>query len=231
VAEKQDSDDNQGTSAVRAQPRRRKASTRLTVMLAAGILAGLVTGASWSWVYAPTVGWAVAALVYSTWVWIVISGLDADRTADLASREDPTRGVSDLLVVLLSLASLFSLGVVLVQANAAHGTLEVALAGLAVVSVALSWILLHTLFTLHYARVYYTDGGRGVDFNQDEPPRYTDFAYLAFTIGMTFQVSDTNLTSRHERVVALRHALLSFVFGSVILATMINLIAGLSSRN
>ena len=198
-------------------------------MLAAGVIAGLVTGASWSWVYAPTVGWAVAALVYSSWVWIVISGLDADQTAKLASREDPTRGVSDLLVILLSLASLFSLGIILVQANAAQGALEAVLAGLAVVSVALSWILLHTLFTLHYARIYYTDGGNGVNFNQKEPPRYSDFAYLAFTIGMTFQVSDTNLTTHRERSTALRHALLSFVFGSVILATTINLVAGLSS--
>jgi uncharacterized membrane protein len=223
VAEKQDS------GAVRFQPRRRNASTRLTVMLAAGVLAGLVTGASWSWVYAPTVGWAVAALVYSSWVWIVISGLDADQTAKLASREDPTRGVSDLLVILLSLASLFSLGIILVQANAAQGALEAVLAGLAVVSVALSWILLHTLFTLHYARIYYTDGGNGVNFNQKEPPRYSDFAYLAFTIGMTFQVSDTNITTHRERSTALQHALLSFVFGSVILATTINLVAGLSS--
>ncbi|MCU1402853.1 MAG: hypothetical protein JWM70_1177 [Microbacteriaceae bacterium] len=198
-------------------------------MLAAGVLAGLVTGASWSWVYAPTVGWAVAALVYSSWVWIVISGLDADQTAKLASREDPTRGVSDLLVILLSLASLFSLGIILVQANAAQGALEAVLAGLAVVSVALSWILLHTLFTLHYARIYYTDGGKGVNFNQKEPPRYSDFAYLAFTIGMTFQVSDTNITTHRERSTALQHALLSFVFGSVILATTINLVAGLSS--
>ncbi|MCU1506496.1 MAG: hypothetical protein QOG18_789 [Microbacteriaceae bacterium] len=198
-------------------------------MLAAGVLAGLVTGASWSWVYAPTVGWAVAALVYSSWVWIVISGLDADQTAKLASREDPTRGVSDLLVILLSLASLFSLGIILVQANAAQGALEAVLAGLAVVSVALSWILLHTLFTLHYARIYYTDGGNGVNFNQKEPPRYSDFAYLAFTIGMTFQVSDTNITTHRERSTALQHALLSFVFGSVILATTINLVAGLSS--
>jgi uncharacterized membrane protein len=200
-------------------------------MLAAGVLAGLISGAAWSWVYAPTVGWAVAALVYSTWVWIAISGLDPEQTAKSASREDPTRAVSDLLIVLLSLASLFSLGIILVRASAAQGALEGVLAGLAVVSVALSWILLHTLFTLHYARVYYTDGGSGVDFNQTEAPRYSDFAYLAFTIGMTFQVSDTNLTSRRERVIALRHALLSFVFGSVILATTVNLIAGLSSRN
>ena len=67
----------------------------------------------------------------------------------------------------------------------------------------------------------------GVDFNQDAPPRYTDFAYLGFTIGMTFQVSDTELTAPEVRVTALRHALLSYLFGAVILAATINLVAGL----
>ena len=84
------------------------------------------------------------------------------------------------------------MGVVLVAASSAHGSREWALAGLAVGSVALSWVLVHTLFTLRYARLYHSAGG-GVDFNQDEPPRYVDFAYVAFTIGMTFQVSDTDL--------------------------------------
>jgi uncharacterized membrane protein len=67
-----------------------------------------------------------------------------------------------------------------------------------------------------------------VDFNQDDPPRYADFAYLAFTIGMTFQVSDTDLKTTEIRATALRHALLSYLFGSVILAATINLIAGLA---
>jgi uncharacterized membrane protein len=102
------------------------------------------------------------------------------------------------------------------------------LAGVAVVSVALSWGLIHTLFTLRYASLYYWDQEGGIDFNQDEPPRYSDFAYLAFTLGMTFQVSDTNLQSNDIRATALRHGLLSYVFGSVILATLINLIVGLS---
>ena len=68
-----------------------------------------------------------------------------------------------------------------------------------------------------------------IDFNSDGPPRYSDFAYLAFTIGMTFQVSDTNLTSGDIRRAALRHALLSYLFGVVIIAVMINLLAGLSN--
>jgi uncharacterized membrane protein len=76
--------------------------------------------------------------------------------------------------------------------------------------------------------MYYEDGG--VDFNERAPPCYTDFAYLAFTIGMTFQVSDTDLQTREFRRVALCHALLSFVFGTGILATTINLVASLSSK-
>jgi uncharacterized membrane protein len=66
-----------------------------------------------------------------------------------------------------------------------------------------------------------------VDFNEDDAPDYRDFAYLAFTIGMTFQVSDTTLQTSEIRRTALRHALLSYVFGAVVIATTINLVAGL----
>jgi uncharacterized membrane protein len=76
--------------------------------------------------------------------------------------------------------------------------------------------------------LYYSGMVGGIDFNQTELPRFTDFAYLAFTIGMTYQVSDTNLRSTQIRAAALRHSLLSFLFGSMILATMVNLVAGLS---
>ncbi|WP_241972941.1 DUF1345 domain-containing protein [Cryobacterium sp. TMT2-14] len=101
------------------------------------------------------------------------------------------------------------------------------LAAAAVLSVGLSWILVHTLFTLRYASLYYSGPDGGVDFNQVVPPSYGDFAYLAFTIGMTFQVSDTSLQTHAIRMTALRHSLLSYLFGSFILATLINLVAGL----
>ncbi|MEO8707623.1 MAG: DUF1345 domain-containing protein, partial [Lacisediminihabitans sp.] len=181
------------------------------------------------WQYAAAIGWIAASVVYSGWTWIIIGRVDAAMTQRYASREDPTRGVSDLLIVLLSIASLSTVMITLVQASSAHGAMKGILAGIALGSVAFSWILLHTLFTLHYARTYYTDGGKGVDFNQDDPPRYIDFAYLSFTLGMTYQVSDTNLTTFRIRSLALRHALLSFLFGSIILATTINLIVGLTS--
>lgn len=196
-------------------------------MLLVGIVATLITGSLGEWAYAPTVGWCFAALVYSSTVWLAVAKLDAKQTKARASQEEPARGIADLLVLLLSVASLFSVGFVLVQAAQANGIAKGLLATLALVSVALSWILLHTLYTLRYASQYYT-ADKGIDFNQDAPPRYTDFAYVSFTLGMTYQVSDTDITNHTIRSTVLRHTLLSFVFGSVILATTINLVAGLS---
>jgi uncharacterized membrane protein len=92
----------------------------------------------------------------------------------------------------------------------------------------LSWSLVHTVFTLKYARLYYTGLPGGIDFNDTGAPDYHDFAYLAFTIGMTFQVSDTNIQSKPIRRTVLRHAWLSFPLVAVIIATSINLVSGLA---
>lgn len=206
---------------------RHHTTIRLVLMLVIGIIATLITGSFGQWAYAPTVGWCFAALVYSSTVWVRVAKLDPAQTRAHASREEPARGIADLLVILLSVASLFSVAFVLVQASQSQGIAKGLLATLALVSVALSWILLHTLYTLRYASQYYT-ADKGIDFNQDRPPQYTDFAYVSFTLGMTYQVSDTNITNYTVRATALRHTLLSFVFGSVILAATINLVAGLS---
>lgn len=79
----------------------------------------------------------------------------------------------------------------------------------------------------HDRTAYSADPEGGIDFNTPDPPAYRDFAYLALTVGMTFQVSDTNLQSRDMRSTALRHALLSYLLGAIILAAAVNLIAGL----
>ena len=95
-------------------------------------------------------------------------------------------------------------------------------------SVLLSWLVVHTVFTARYARIYYTGPDGGVDFHQDEPPCYSDFAYVAFTIGATFQVSDTDLTSNEMRRTVLRHMMVSYLFGAFIIAVTVNLLAGLA---
>lgn len=198
-------------------------------MFVVGGIVALLIGITGNWPYAATIGWAVACAIYIAWVWIVIGGLDATSTSAHATREDPTRTVADILLVLAGVASLIAVAFVLIQAKGSHGTTKDLLAGLALASVALSWFLVHTVFTLRYAMLYYSGQDGGIDFNQKEAPTYLEFAYLAFTIGMTFQVSDTNLESRSIRATALRHGLLSFLFGAVILASTINLIAGLAA--
>jgi uncharacterized membrane protein len=198
-------------------------------MLLAGLVAAAVTGMAGAWDYAPLAGWDIAALVFTVWVWLAISSMSASATAGHATREDPGIAVTDLIVLIAAVASLVAVGVVLIQASSSTGAKQTVLAGLGVASVAMSWFTVHTLFTLRYARFYYTGDDGGVNFNQDDPPRYLDFAYLAFTIGMTFQVSDTDLEAPDIRHTALRHALLSYLFGAVILATTINLIAGLGT--
>ncbi len=200
---------------------------RLIVMVGVGVVAAGLSGATGAWRYAPLIGWDAAATSFSVGVWAAVGRMNAAETAAHAHREDPTRATTDLLLLAASVASLLAVGIVLVAASSAHGSTKGLLAGLAAASVALSWLVVHTLFTLRYARLYYMSGG-GVSFNQDDPPRYADFAYLSFTIGMTFQVSDTDLKTTAIRSVALRHALLSYLFGAVILATTVNFIVSLS---
>lgn len=200
----------------------------LLVMLVVGILAAIVTGLLAGWGYAPAAGWSAAAGTFCVLVWVGTRGRDAEQTAAMASRDDPSPTATDLLLLMANLASLLAVGFLLVQAHSAHGGRQAAQAALAVFSVAASWTLVHVLYTLRYAVLYYSGDVGGINFNQDELPRFTDFVYLAFTIGMTYQVSDTNLESTQLRGAAFRHAVQSFLFGSMILATMVNLVAGLS---
>jgi uncharacterized membrane protein len=211
-----------------ASKRTATSRTRLLVMAAAGLLTGIGSGLLLGWEYAATVGWAVACVVYLAWVWASIARLDDSATKANAQREDPTSGLSELLTLVASVASLGAVVILILAAKNAHGVVAVLVPVLALLSVALSWGLVHTLFTLRYARLYFTGTAGGIDFNQKEVPRYVDFAYLAFTLGMTYQVSDTDLQNFAIRSLALRHALLSYLFGAVILASTINLLAGLA---
>ncbi|MGN6160922.1 MAG: DUF1345 domain-containing protein, partial [Marmoricola sp.] len=152
---------------------------------------------------------------------------DAAETSEHANRDDPSRDIADLIILCAAGASVVAVGAVLFQAKHRSSATPVEVA-IALTSIMLSWLLVHTVFTLKYARLYYVGEDGGVDFNQDEPPRYSDFAYLAFTIGMTFQVSDTDITSTAIRRTALRQALIGFPLVVLITAAAINLVAGLA---
>jgi uncharacterized membrane protein len=202
---------------------------RLIVMVSAGIVAAVLTGLVGQWRYAPAVGWAVAAGVANLWIWLVIAPMDSGRTAGHAQEEDPARRTTDFLIMLAALGSLGAVVLVMAGGAQAHGAERFLLALLALASSAMSWLLVHTLFTLRYAELYYDrETPDGIGFNQAALPQYTDFAYMAFSVGMTYQVSDTNITTREMRSAVLRHSLLAFVFGTGILATTINLVVSLA---
>ena len=193
-----------------------------------GAAAAVTAGALVGWQFAPA-GWIAAAAVYLVWTWGVASRMDEQRTASHATREDPTRVATDVIVLAASVASLAGVGYLL-MAGSAKGVQADAASVVGIGSVAAAWLVVHTLFTLRYARLYYLGDDGGVDFNQpDYQPTYRDFAYLAFTIGMTYQVSDTDIKSRTIRSTALSHALLSFLLGAIILAVTINLVVGLAN--
>jgi uncharacterized membrane protein len=115
----------------------------------------------------------------------------------------------------------------LTAAGRHDGATEICFVVATIVAIALSWTVVHTTYAVHYAHLYYRETSGGIGFPGDEPPCYVDFAYLAFTVGMTFQVSDTTLDDAAIRHQVLGHALLSFVFGTVILATAVNGVASL----
>ena len=198
---------------------------RLGVALVVGVAAAVLIPANTVGV-AMLSAWAIAGLLFALWTWLVILPMDAEATSEHALREEPSRTLSDVVVLLAAIASLGAVVEVL-----AGGGLSESPGRMAAVlgSVLVSWAVLHTTFALRYARMYYTEPVGGIDFHQQERPLYTDFAYVSATVGMSFAISDTDLNASRFRRTALVHALLAYLFGTVIVALLVNLVAGLVS--
>ena len=182
------------------------------------------------WGMAVVAGWDAAALAFLISVWPIIIRANSSHAAQLATREDETRGSATVLLLAASVASLLGVGFALLLAGQESGPLKVLLVAFAVLTVVLSWTVVNTVFTLRYADQHFGSGAAGIAFgdsNGPETPSYRDFAYVAFTIGMCYQVSDTTVRDRRIRRTVLSHALLSYVFGVAIVGGSVNLIAGL----
>jgi uncharacterized membrane protein len=175
----------------------------------------------------PVVAWISAAVVALAWVWLVIWPQDAQGTKKIAEQERhlPT---TDTAVLVSAVVSLGAVVLAVVRSRAQDNPVATATIVLCVVSATLSWCVVNTVFALKYARLYYIDQDGGIDFKHGLPPAYCDFAYMAFTIGMAFAVSDTEPELTVIRKVALGHALLSYLFSTVILAVAVNLVTNLA---
>src|SRR5262245_10700403 len=197
------------------------ASAAFAVTLAVALALGA------TWPVAVSGAWGLTALLLGLAIWPRILRMDAEQTKANPRDEDFSRVSADLVLLVASVASLIAIFFLVDEAGRRHGAAKVTLAVLAVAVVVLSWLLVQTVYTVRYGDLYYGDPIGGIDFNDDDPPNYYDFLYLAFTIGMTYQVSDTTLKTRAVRKTAIRQALLSFLFVTVILAVTINVVASL----
>lgn len=201
---------------------------RVVVMIAAGGIVGLTASRSAPWQLSVLLGWSAAAMAYLASVWWTIGRADGVETRRLSTVEDDNRAERGLLVVTASVVSLGgAVAGLMKERQLGGGTTGVVLTVAALATVVLSWIVVHTDFTLRYAHLYYRDPVGGIDFAGVDLPDYRDFAYLSFTIGMTYQVSDTGLLTPLFRRVLLTHASVSYLFGVVIIAAVINILAGL----
>lgn len=184
--------------------------------------------------------WIAFALSNLILFWITIITAQPDEIRRIAKKQDTSRPLTFIFVIVASFISLFAI-VLLMQIlpNKKEADYYYHIA-LSLVSVICSWVLIHSIFTFRYAHLFYTSKREeqgmgkehvgGLQFPNDEEPDYLDFAYFAFVIGMTFQVSDVQITSGNIRRLALLHGILSFAYNTIILALSINIISGLIQK-
>jgi uncharacterized membrane protein len=220
-------------------------TVRFLVSVGVGLVVCLVLTAAAALRYGVLSGLMTIAGFYVVWTYLAVRRFKGQGTYAHAGREDPNMLVREVGITMVIAGNLVGVVALLLLDRGGRHDVD---AGMAVGSVLLSWFLLHTLYASHYARLFYgppehgvrahelTDPatGRteavagGIDFNLDGYwPMYADFTYFAFNLGMTFQVSDTSVSSPAIRRLVLGHCLLSYFFATAITATVINLVIGL----
>jgi uncharacterized membrane protein len=207
------------------------------IALGAGVCVFLATLTLHRLPFQLILSWNAFAITAIVLAWVRIVFADAKCAVLTAKLQDTGRTVIFSLVLVGACASLFAVAFLLGTAKGTGGARLGEHVGLAALTVVCSWFLIHTVFTMHYAHAYYRSEdpdergkhGAGVNFPGDEEdePDFLDFAYFSFVIGMTFQVSDVAITSKVIRRLSLVHAMLSFLFNTVILALAINLASSL----
>ncbi len=175
------------------------------------------------------VSWSTGVFCYLTLVGLMMSISSPESTRKRAQRQEADHLSISLMVVFVAFTSLFAIAAVLAN----HKDTFSLATGLAIVAIVASWLLMHTMFALHYASFFYCQDGSeagyigGLEFSETDQPDYWDFIYFTFTLGMTSQTSDTAIVSSAMRRLALGHTVVSFFFYSVILALTVSIVSGL----
>jgi uncharacterized membrane protein len=185
------------------------------------------------------VTWIGCAVTISLLDWIIIFSSHPKEVRKIAKLQDSSRTFLFILIITASVVSLGAIIFLLKSTKGLSGADKNEHILLAISAVIVSWWLLHTIFTLRYAHLYYdvdtdVDGTKkgigGLQFPGSGEPDYLEFVYFSFGVGMTFQVSDVEISSRRIRRLCLMHALLSFAFNTAIVALSINVISGMVAQ-
>jgi uncharacterized membrane protein len=211
---------------------------KLVISLIFGSLAVITTASVVEKPISWLIGWLAYGAAHLGLAWVTILSSHPSEIRREVDGQDSNRLMISIFVIVASFVSLFAILFLLYDGGktASRSDLTVHLI-LSFSCVVCSWILVHTIFTLRYAHLYYnpTESDRkgrdrrqrGLEFPHEEEPDYLDFTYFSFVIGMTFQVSDVTISSRELRRLALVHALLSFAFNTLLVALTINVVSGL----
>lgn len=181
------------------------------------------------------ISWNFGVICFLTLVWLMMSHATPKKMRSQAQRQDESRWIILMAVVIASCTSL--LAIIFMLSGSKHFARQIMTfhIALALFTIAAAWLLINTMFALHYAHLYYQALGDRHALNQTSPlefpaekmPDYGDFLYFSFGIGMTFQVADVQINSRLIRRFALIHQVLSFFFNTLILALGINILASI----
>jgi len=199
----------------------------------AGIAVGLVPWPLLNAMARGMLGWVAGVGLYLVLAWWLAHSFDARRTRERAQSLDQPNGVLLIATVTAVLFSVVAIAMLLQQAKGLGGLSRTLHVALALVALAVSWLMIHTLYAFHYAHRYYLmeksrkPSAPALDFPGTAPPDYADFVYYAYVVGMTSQVSDVQVLSPDLRRVTLVHSVLSFAFNMLVLALSINVVAGL----
>jgi uncharacterized membrane protein len=202
------------------------ARKRVNLSLAVGVAVGLACAGFSPWEFTLTTGWSAMAVVLLTWTWRDVWSVDAEQTRQWAADEDNSHGAALVVMTSASSVSLVGMAFGLAKSHHVHQPWAALLTVSSVLNVVFAWLVVHTMYTLRYAHMYYREPEGGIDFHSGDAPDYHDFAYVAFTVGMSFAISDTDLLGPKFRRTVTRHALLSYLFGAIIIGATINVMAG-----
>jgi len=208
--------------------------TKLWVATLVGVVVAVALPSRWLVISRVLTGWNASMFILVPLTYIRMRRLDATQLRARYEEEDPTAPVIVVFVIaaaLLSVAAIVALLSTLKHVAPAERVAHLALASMTIMN---SWLLVHTMFTLHYADIYYSvaqDAPPPLSFPETRQPLFWDFVYFSFTIGVACQTADVATTQTGIRTTVTVHSIIAFVFNLLILGVAINVLAGLLGNN